>query len=64
MIKYLVIIICFMLGLCGILHHYLVCDRLFDLEAMAHHEPIIVALICLGIGIIIGNLRKGKEVEK
>ena len=55
MIKSLCSTGCFLIAIGIALHHYIETGRLFDWVALAHHEPAIVALICLGIGIITGQ---------
>lgn len=45
------------IALMGVIHHYIVSGRLVDWEALYHHEPIIVGVLILGLGIFIGRKR-------
>lgn len=39
----------------GVVHHYLVSGRWFDMVDLVHHEPIIVGVATLGLGVLLGS---------
>lgn len=52
------------LPITGLIDHYWACGRWFDGEAMVHHEPIIVGVALIGVGIIIGSIITKKNNTK
>lgn len=49
------------LPIAGLIDHYWASGRWFDGEAMIHHEPIIVSVAMIGVGIIIGSFTAKKK---
>jgi phosphotransferase system glucose/maltose/N-acetylglucosamine-specific IIC component len=45
-----------MTALFGAAHHHFVSGRWFDWAALYHHEPIILAVTALGLGLVIGTI--------
>ena len=53
--KELVIVFCFVAVLAIIIHHFIVCGRLFDLGDILHHEWFAVAFGAFGAGLVVGE---------
>ncbi len=45
-----------MAALFGVAHHHFVSGNWFDWQDLNHHEPIILAVITLGLGVAIGTV--------
>lgn len=52
-------ILFFVIAALGVVHHYLVSGRWFDFQALAHHEPIILVFVVLGVWEIIRTKVRG-----
>ena len=52
--KYFLAIILFCLVAFGLLHQKVCCGEWFNVSQFWHHEPLIVAVFTLGVGILIG----------
>lgn len=48
------IFVVMVLPVAGIVDHYWACSNWFHFDALAHHEPIILAVACFGFGILAG----------
>ena len=53
--KEIVITLCFVAVLAIVIHHFIVCGRLFDLGDILHHEWFAVAFAAFGVGLIVGE---------
>lgn len=48
----IVILFILVIPIVGIIDHYWACREWFHFSALAHHEPIILAVVCFGFGIL------------
>jgi len=48
----------FLLGIFGLVHHYVVTGRWFDWGTMWHHEPLIAMCFAAGISLLVGKFLK------
>ena len=53
--KEIVAMFCFVVVLAIVIHHFIICGRLFDLGDILHHEWFAVTFAAFGVGLIVGE---------
>jgi len=51
----------FLLGIFGLVHHFLITCRWFDWESMYHHEPLIAMCFVAGASLLAGGFLRRRK---